>query len=64
VELEEVRREKPLWIVRLEEEGKLVEAVVPAPPPWFRVTYFIFGFTALAVGLYLLLILLIYRNYV
>jgi cytochrome b subunit of formate dehydrogenase len=63
VELEEVRREKPLWIVRLEEEGKLREAVVPGPQPWFRVAYFAFGYLALAVGLYLLLILLIYRHY-
>jgi len=38
--------------------------MVPAPAPWFRVVYFIFGFLALSVGLYLLLILLIYRNYV
>jgi hypothetical protein len=28
------------------------------------VAYFIFGYLALAVGLYLLLILLIYRDYV
>ena len=64
VELEEVRREKPLWIVRLEEEGKLADAMVPAPAPWFRVAYFIFGYLALATGLYLLFIILIYRNYV
>lgn len=64
VDLEEIRREKPLWIVRLESEGKLAEAMVPAPAPWFRVAYFIFGYLALSVGLYLLLILLIYRNYV
>ncbi|MGA8571005.1 MAG: formate dehydrogenase subunit gamma [Desulfobaccales bacterium] len=64
VELEELRREKPLWIVRLEEDGKLEEAMVPGPPRWFRVAYFIFGFTALAVGLYLLVVILIYRNYV
>ena len=64
VELEELRREKPLWIVRLEEEGKLVEAMVAAPALWFRVAYFIFGFLALSVGLYLLVIILIYHNYV
>jgi hypothetical protein len=63
VELEEIRREKPLWIVRLEAEGKLAEAMVPAPAPWFRAAYFIFGYLALSVGLYLLLIILIYRNY-
>ena len=62
VELEEIRREKPLWIVRLKEEGKLEEAMVPAPAPWFRVAYFIFGYLALSVGLYLLLILFIYRH--
>ena len=64
VELEELRREKPLWIVRLEEDGKLEEAMVPAPPRWFRVAYFAFGFLALSVGLYLLVIILIYHNYV
>jgi cytochrome b subunit of formate dehydrogenase len=64
VELGELQREHPLWIVRLKEEGKLEEAVVPAPPPWFRVAYFIFGFLALGTGLYLLVILIIYHNYV
>jgi cytochrome b subunit of formate dehydrogenase len=64
VELEELQREHPMWIVRLEEEGKLAEAIVPAPASWFRVAYFIYGYLALAVGLYLLLILLIYHNYV
>ena len=64
VELEELQREHPLWIVRLKEEGKLEEAVVPAPPPWFRLAYFIFGFLALGTGLYLLVILIIYHNYV
>jgi hypothetical protein len=64
VELEELQEEKPLWIVRLKEEGKLEEAIVPAPAPWFRVAYFIFGFLALSTGLYLLVIILIYRHHV
>jgi hypothetical protein len=38
--------------------------MVPAPPPWFRVAYFIFGFLALSTGLYLLVIILIYRHHV
>ena len=63
VELEELQQEKPLWIVRLKEEGKLEEAMVPAPPRWFRVAYFIFGLMALGTGLYLLLIIIIYHNY-
>jgi len=64
VELEKEREEKPLWIARLQEEGRLVEAVVPAPPYWYRVMYFIFGYTALAVGLFLLFTIIIYRNYI
>jgi cytochrome b subunit of formate dehydrogenase len=64
VELEELQQEKPLWIVRLKEEGKLEEAMVPAPPLWFRVGYFIFGLLALSTGLYLLVIIVIYRHYV
>jgi cytochrome b subunit of formate dehydrogenase len=64
VELEELQHEKPLWIVRLKEEGKLEKAMVPAPPAWFRVVYFIFGLTALGTGLYLLSIILIYHKYV
>ena len=63
VELEELQEEKPLWIVRLKEEGKLEEALVPAPPPWFRAVYFTFGLMALGTGLYLLLIIIIYHNY-
>jgi cytochrome b subunit of formate dehydrogenase len=64
VELEKERKEKPMWIARLQEDGRLEEAIVPGPPIWYRVTYFIFGYTALAVGLYLLLIIVIYRNYI
>jgi len=63
VELEELQEEKPLWIVRLKEEGKLEEVMVPAPAPWFRVAYFTFGLMALGTGLYLLLIIIIYHNY-
>jgi cytochrome b subunit of formate dehydrogenase len=64
VELEKEKEEKPLWIARLQEEGRLEEAVVPGPPYWYRVVYFIFGYTALIVGLYLLFTIVIYRNYV
>jgi cytochrome b subunit of formate dehydrogenase len=64
VELEKEREEKPLWIARLEEEGRLEEVIVPGPPHWYRVTYLVFGYTALAIGLYLLLTIIIYRNYI
>ena len=64
VELEKEMEEKPLWIARLQEDGRLEEAVVPAPPRWYRILYFVFGYTALAMGLYLLLNILLYRNYI
>ena len=64
VELEKEMEEKPLWIARLQEDGRLEEAIVPAPPRWYRILYFVFGYTTLAVGLYLLLNILLYRNYI
>ncbi|MDD5641870.1 MAG: hypothetical protein PHX53_09490 [Syntrophales bacterium] len=64
VELEKEQEEKPLWIARLQEEGRLQEVMVPGPPSWYRVLYFVFGYSALIVGLYLLFVIIIYRNYV
>jgi cytochrome b subunit of formate dehydrogenase len=64
VELEKEREEKPLWIARLQEDGRLEEVMVPGPPRWYRIVYFVFGYTALAVGIYLLLNILLYRNYI
>jgi cytochrome b subunit of formate dehydrogenase len=64
VELEKERKEKPLWIARLQEEGRLEEVMVAGPPRWYRVIYFVFGYSAVVVGLYLLLNLLIYRSYI
>jgi cytochrome b subunit of formate dehydrogenase len=63
VELEKERQEKPLWIARLQAEGRLEDAIVPGPPRWFRILYLVFGYSALAVGLYLLLNIFLYRNY-
>lgn len=64
VELEKEQLEKPSWIARLEYEGKLEEVMVPGPPRWYRVLYFVFGYTALAVGLYLLFNIILYRSYI
>ena len=62
VELEKEKAEKPAWIARLEYEGKLEEVLVPGPPRWYRILYFIFGYTALAVGLYLLINIILHRS--
>ena len=64
VELEKEQEEKPLWIARLQEDGRLEEVIVPGPPRWYRILYFVFGYAALAVGLYLLINIFLYRNYI
>ena len=64
VELEKEREEKPLWIARLQEDGRLEEVIVPGPPRWYRIGYFVFGYAALAVGLYLLINIILYRHFI
>ncbi len=58
------KEEKPLWIERLQEEGRLEQLAASPPAPWFRTAYFIFGYLMVALGFYLLLILLVYSRYV
>lgn len=60
--MEREKEEKPAWFERLEREGKLAAMVAPPPAPWFRVVYFIFGYSVVILGLYLLFILFIYRG--
>lgn len=62
VELEKEMQEKPLWIARLKENGRLEKVIVPEPSRWYRTLYFVFGYIALAVGLYLLFIIIRYRH--
>ena len=64
VTLEEAMEEKPVWVERLKREGKL-ELANPKPPAlWYRVVYFVFGYTALAFGLYLLINGIVYGRYI
>ena len=63
VELEEAMEEKPAWVERLRKEGRLELAEAPAPALWYRVVYFIFGYSALAFGLYLLINGIVYSRY-
>lgn len=64
VDLEHEGEEKPAWIERLRAEGKLAELEAARPAPWFRVVYFIFGYTVVALGIYLLITLVRFRNYI
>lgn len=49
--LDELKHERPREYAELVESGKLDEIIVPPVPRWFFVIAHIFGFTALAIGL-------------
>jgi len=64
VALEEAMEEKPAWVERLKAEGQLERAKAAPPAVWYRVLYFIFGYSALAFGVYLLINGIIYSRYI
>jgi cytochrome b subunit of formate dehydrogenase len=55
VDLEKTRHEKPAWIERLEKAGKLEGLLMKEPNPGLRLFFYFFGFTALALGVFLLI---------
>ena len=63
VKIEEAMEEKPAWVERLQKEGRLELAEAPAPALWYRVLYFVFGYSALAFGIYLLISSIVYSRY-
>ncbi|PKN68191.1 MAG: cytochrome C [Deltaproteobacteria bacterium HGW-Deltaproteobacteria-15] len=60
VSLEEAIEEKPAWVERLRRKGKLEEVAARPPALWYKVVYFIFGYSALLFGVYLLVFGIIY----
>lgn len=64
VPLEELAKEKPAWIERLEKEGKLESAQTAPPALWYRVVYYFFGYAVLAAGVYLLINGIVYSQYI
>jgi len=54
ISLEEAMEERPAWIERLKKEGRLEHARATPPVLWYRVLYFVYGYTALTFGIYLL----------
>ena len=54
-DLNAARHERPAWIARLEQSGELDSALVSEAMPAQRVIYYVFGFAAVAVGLFLLI---------
>ena len=55
VDLENTRHEKPAWIARVEKTGKLENILVVEPGPARRIFFYLFGYAALAFGIFLLL---------
>ncbi len=54
MDIEEARHEHPEWVARLEREGRLEMAMVPPPPVPLRICYFLFGYSIILLGLFLL----------
>ena len=55
VPLEEALEEKPAWVARLQEEGRLELVKSDPPARWYRVTYYVFGYAAVISGIYILI---------
>ena len=55
VSLDAARNEKPAWVERLEQTGKLQTAMVPAANRYLLLLYYLIGFSAVAAGLFLLI---------
>ncbi len=55
VSLEAARQEKPAWIARLEQNGELEAVLAPKANRKLRLLYYLIGFTAVGVGLFLLI---------
>ncbi|RJR51697.1 MAG: cytochrome C [Desulfobacteraceae bacterium] len=64
IPLEEATKEKPAWIERLKKEGKLEEVAASPPALWYKVVYFVFGYSALLFGVYLLIFGIMYSSFV
>ncbi|CAB5097505.1 Putative cytochrome c [Olavius algarvensis associated proteobacterium Delta 3] len=55
VDLDAAREERPSWIGRLEESGQLDGALVTGVQPGLKTLYYIVGFIAIAIGVFMLI---------
>ena len=62
VPLDDLKQEKPGWVTRLRQEGRLANMAVAAPALWFRTVYLLFAYAMIAFGLYLVLAALPYAR--
>ncbi|MEW6668617.1 MAG: cytochrome C [Thermodesulfobacteriota bacterium] len=64
VALEDAMEEKPAWVERLAAEGRLEKVEAKPPALWYKVVYFVFGYSALLFGVYLLVGGIAYSSYI
>jgi cytochrome b subunit of formate dehydrogenase len=55
VDLAATEHEKPAWVARLKETGKLEDALIAEAPVGRRAVFYIFGYAAVVVGIFLLI---------
>jgi len=55
VDLEAARHEKPAWIARLEQTGRLQSLLVAEKSARVRALFYVFGYAFIAVGVFLLI---------
>lgn len=60
IPIETAMEEKPAWIERLKKEGKMVDVSADPPARWYKTIYYIFGYSAVICGIYLLIGIIIY----
>jgi hypothetical protein len=54
-DLTATRHERPAWIARLKEAGELESKLVPEAPAGRRAIFYVFGYAAVVVGIFLLI---------
>jgi cytochrome b subunit of formate dehydrogenase len=62
VPIEELMEEKPAWLDRIRQEGRQDSMSATPPAPWYRIAYYIFGFSILTTGIYLLINGIVYSR--
>jgi len=55
VDVDDARHERPIWIARLERAGTLQSALVSKPSAAGRAVFYVFGYLAMATGVFLLI---------
>jgi cytochrome b subunit of formate dehydrogenase len=55
VDLEAVQHERPSWIARLEQGGRLGETLVAESGSKLKIVYYLIGYTAICIGVFLLI---------